>query len=152
MLRVAFGFLLLGRAVPIVPVMPAPPPPAPVNPVTHDIPAAARTLLTGCWTTAYERWIIRASGASGAHTLEVVRTPDDADFAGYTARAKIPQPLMFDPTVGNYAFAAAGRIHGLLILFEIKRDTLAASVFTSHDGHSYAWTGNNMTLVPCAAK
>ena len=72
--------------------------PAAPNPVTHELPTRARSLLTGCWQDTYDRWTFRSDGKLG---LVIVRDPA---FSGYAERAKIPRPVMYDPTKGSFAF------------------------------------------------
>jgi hypothetical protein len=67
----------------------------------------------------------------------------------YADRARIPQRVNYDPKSETFGFGAAGRIHGLMMLFQIEHSTLKTSVYTSHTPGSYAWTGNTWALKRC---
>lgn len=143
--------MLLARAiavcclVAIAATAPADADPAP--PVTTALPASAISDLAGCWRAdRNETWTFRADGD---HGLAVVRELADATYAD---RARIPRSVLFDPAQDNFAFAAAGRIHGLMMVFRVARGTISADVYTSHDGKSYGWTGSSMTLQRCAGR
>jgi hypothetical protein len=112
--------------------------------VTTVLPAGAITTLTGCWRhDGSETWTFRHEGNAG---LVVVRELHDTTYAD---RARIPQPVSYDPTSKTFGFGAAGRIHGLMMLFQIDHRTLKTAVYTSHTPGSYAWTGNAWTLIRC---
>jgi hypothetical protein len=132
-------------AKPAVPPPPTPPEPAqPTNPVTKELPPSAIASLTGCWRhDRDESWTFRPDGK---HGLIVVRELRDSFYAD---RARIPEPVSYDPTSKTFGFGAAGRIHGLMMLFQIEHDTLKTSVYSSHERGSYAWTGNTWTLKRC---
>lgn len=105
------------------PSIPKPAAPAPTtkppNPVTTALSASAITVLTGCWRhDASETWTFRHEGSAG---LVVVRELRDTTYAG---RARIPQPVTYDPTSKTFGFGAAGRIHGLMMLFQIDHSML----------------------------
>jgi hypothetical protein len=117
--------------------------PAPTSHVTSELPAAAVAKVTGCWRHDNEQWTFRPAGK---HGLEVVREIGDV---GYAERVRIPRAVNYDPTVETYGFGAAGRIHGLVMMFQIDGATLKASVYSSHDGKSYFYTGNTWTLRRC---
>jgi hypothetical protein len=129
------------------PIPPPPPkslPPTTPNPVTSELPASAIATLTGCWRhDRDESWTFRPEGK---HGLVVVRELRDALYAD---RARIPEPVNYDPTTKTFGFGAAGRIHGLMMLFQIDHSTLKTSVYSSHEPGSYAWTGNTWTLERC---
>jgi len=115
--------------------------------IVRDIAPTQRTQLAGCWRAGGEIWRIRPIGTSG---LEIVRTPADASMSPYYAqRAAIAREILFDTKAGSFAFVAAGRIHGLMMIFLPKGDALAGSWFTTHDGRSYVFTGNNVTMTRC---
>jgi hypothetical protein len=118
---------------------------AAADPVTTDLPATAIRDLAGCWrwSSADETWTFRAKGP---HGLEVVREVADRSYA---ERARIPRDVMYDPAVGTFAFAAAGRIHALMFMFQRKGDQLVGQSYTSHRPGSYAPTGNTLALTPC---
>lgn len=110
------------------------------SPVTHDLSDRDRASLTGCWMSRdHETWTFRAHGA---HGLEVVR-----DASG------TPSSVMYAPKTDSFAFAAAGRIHGLMLIFTLDRDhaRIDASVFSKHDNRGYFFTGNNLALHRCRA-
>ena len=139
-------------AIPIPkPAVPVPRPPAapptktlPTS-VTSELPASAIATLTGCWRhDADESWAFRPEGK---HGLVVVRDLRDSFYAD---RARIPRPVTYDPTTATFGFGAAGRIHGLMMLFHIEHSTLKASVYSSHEPGSYVWTGNTWTLKRCS--
>lgn len=114
------------------------------NNVTAIVPSPAIATLTGCWRRdASERWTFRPDGK---HGLVVVRELADATYAD---RARIPQQVTYDPTSETFGFGAAGRIHGLVMLFQIVHNTLETSVYTSYTPGAYAWTGNTWTLKRC---
>ncbi|MEO8846710.1 MAG: hypothetical protein ABI591_27430 [Kofleriaceae bacterium] len=129
-----------------VPRAPAPPPakPSPAKPTT-TIPPAKIATLTGCWRhDASESWTFRRDGNAG---LVVVRELGNETYAD---RARIPRPVLYDPTSETFGFGAAGRLHGLMMLFQIEHSTLKTSVFyTTHTPGAYAWTGNTSTLKRC---
>jgi len=118
---------------------------AAADPVTTALPVSAIRDLTGCWrwSSAHETWTFRAKGP---HGLEIVREVTDR---AYAERARLPRDVMYDPTVGTFAFTAAGRIHGLMFLFQRKGDQLVGDVYTSHTPGSYARTGDTVSLVHC---
>jgi hypothetical protein len=137
-------------AIPIakspIPLAPKPPasPPAIPSTITNELPPRAIATLTGCWRhDAYESWTFRPDGQ---HGLVVVRELRDAVYAD---RARIPQRVNYDPTSATFGFGAAGRIHGLMMLFQIEHSTLKTSVYSSHERGSYVWTGNTSTLKRC---
>jgi hypothetical protein len=138
----------------IMPTTPPPAPPPPLkpvvvpnpvpNPVTTEIPAQAIATLTGCWRhDAHETWTFRKNGA---HGLDVVRELGDEMYAD---RARIPRPVNYDPTTKTFGFGAAGRIHGLMMLFQIDHAILKTDIYSSHTPGSYGWTGNRWTLKRC---
>ena len=114
--------------------------------VTHTLSDSAISTLTGCWRVHGEKetWTFRANGN---HGLEVVR--ELGRDAVEAARARLPRPVMFSPEDHDFAFAAAGRIHGLMVIFTIDHAVLRASYFSSHDGKSYFSTGNNVVAERC---
>jgi hypothetical protein len=127
------------------PTTPPPTPPAAPNPVTKELPPSAIATLTGCWRhDRDESWTFRPDGK---HGLIVVRELRDSFYAD---RARIPEPVRYDPTSKTFGFGAAGRIHGLMMLFQIDHATLKTSVYSSHERGSYAWTGNTWTLKRCS--
>jgi hypothetical protein len=129
-----------------IPLAPKPPvsPPAIPSTVTNELPPRAIATLTGCWRhDAYERWTF---SPDGKHGLVVVRELGDATYAD---RARIPHPVNYDPKSETFGFAAAGRIHGLMMLFQIEHSTLKTSVYSSHEPGSYTSTGSNWTLKRC---
>jgi hypothetical protein len=132
-------------AVP-VPLPPAAPPTkAPPTTVTAELPASAIATLTGCWRhDRDESWTFRPEGK---HGLVVVRELRDSFYAD---RARIPELVNYDPTNETFGFGAAGRIHGLMMLFQIDHSTLKTSVYSSHERGSYVWTGNTWTLKRCS--
>jgi hypothetical protein len=129
------------------PAAPAPKslPPTTPSTVTSELPASAITTLTGCWRhDASETWTFRPEGK---HGLVVVRELRDVLYAD---RARIPEPVNYDPTTQTFGFGAAGRIHGLMMLFQIEHGTLKNAVYTSHERGSYVWTSNSWTLKRCS--
>jgi hypothetical protein len=112
--------------------------------VTHDLPDRDRTGLAGCWTSGdHETWTFRESGD---HGLEVVR--DSSDGRGHASS------VMYAPSTHSFAFATAGRIHGLMMMFTFDRvhARIDASVFSKHDERGYFFTGNNLALTRCPAR
>jgi hypothetical protein len=109
--------------------------------VTQDLPDADRATLVGCWTSRdHETWTFRTHGD---HGLEVERDSRDSHRRG-TASA-----VMYAPKTGSFAFATAGRIHGLMMIFRIDHGRIDASVFSKHDERGYFFTGNNLALARC---
>lgn len=133
------------KPVPSAPPAAPPPKPAPKpNPVTTEIPPQAIATLTGCWRhDRHETWTFRANGA---HGLDVVREIGDEPHAD---RARIPRPVNYDPTTKTFGFGAAGRIHGLMMLFQIDHATLKTDIYSTHTPGSYYPTGNSWTLKRC---
>ena len=118
---------------------------AAADPVTTELPPHALAELTGCWrwTEARETWTFRAKGAQGH---EDVREVADRSYA---QRARIPRDVMYDPAAGTFAFAAAGRIHALMFVFQRKGDQLVGQSYSSQRPGDYAPTGNTLALTPC---
>jgi hypothetical protein len=58
---------------------------------------------------------------------------------------------MYEPATHRFAFATAGRIHGLMMVFRFDRDhaRIEASVFSKHDERGYFFTGTNLALARC---
>jgi hypothetical protein len=120
------------------------PPPTTPNTVTSGLPPGAIATLTGCWRhDRDETWTFRPDGKRG---LVVVRELRDTSYAD---RARIPETVSYEPTTATFGFGAAGRIHALIMLFQIDHSTLKTSVFSSHEHGSYGWTGNTWTLKRC---
>lgn len=115
--------------------------------VTHNLSATQIATLAGCWRVhgTTETWTFRANAN---HGLDVVRELGREAMEG--DRARIPHPVMFSNKNHNYAFTAAGRIHGVMVVFKIEHATLSASFFSTHDGKSYFFTGNNAIAERCA--
>ena len=114
--------------------------------VTRRLPDAASKTLVGCWHVRgeTETWTFNATSD---HGLEVVR--ELGRDAAEADRARIARPVLFSPKDRDFAFAAAGRIHGLMAIFNIDHTTLHASWFSTHDGKSYFFTGNNVVADRC---
>lgn len=121
---------------------------AAANPdVTHRLSTTSIATLAGCWRVhgSAETWTFRANPN---HGLDVVRELGRDAFEA--ERARIPRPVMFSTKDHDFAFTAAGRIHGLMVIFKIDHAALHASYFSSHDGKSYFFTGNNAVAERCA--
>jgi hypothetical protein len=114
--------------------------------VTQQLPADAIATLGGCWHVRGEKetWTFKPTAD---HGLEVVR--ELGRDAVESPRARIARPVMFSTKNHDFAFSAAGRIHGLMAVFKIDRATLQASWFSTHDGKSYFFTGSNVVVVRC---
>ncbi|MBO6933606.1 MAG: hypothetical protein JJ863_01485 [Deltaproteobacteria bacterium] len=115
--------------------------------IRRGIPGEAFDAIDGCWETDGERWTIRREGRGRASVLRVVEGPRGERMG---RRARLESELMFEPATGRFAFSAAGRIHGLLILFETEGDGLRATPFSRRRGLEPRWTGSTYTLTPCA--
>jgi len=102
--------------------------------------------LRGCWRVrgATETWTFRPHGA---HGLDVIR--ELGRDAVEAVRARIPRSVMVSATDHTFAFTAAGRIHGLMMVVALAGETLEVSVFSNHDGRRYAFTGNNLVAERC---
>lgn len=114
--------------------------------VTHRLSDDALAQLGGCWRVrgSSETWTFHADAD---HGLDVVR--ELGRDASEAKRARIARPVMFSTKDHDFAFAAAGRIHGLMAIFKIDRAVLQASWFSTHDGKSYFFTGNNVIAERC---
>ena len=113
------------------------------SPVTQDLSDRDRASLTGCWMSrGHETWTFRAHGA---HGLEVVLDSSDSP------RRRNPSSVMYAPKADDFAFATAGRIHGLMMIFTLDRDhaRIDAYVFSKHDNRGYFYTGNSIVLTRC---
>ena len=119
--------------------------------MTTELPASAIAKLTGCWKLSAssrqlaERWTFRAKRRARTGSRSCARSQNET----YAARARIPHDLMYDPAVGNFAFAAAGRIHGAMYIFVVKGDQLVADSYYSRVPGQYAPSFNTFTLVRC---
>ena len=114
--------------------------------VTRRLPDDATTTLAGCWRVRgdKETWTFTATAD---HGLEVVR--ELGRDAAEATRARIARPVMFSTKDHSFAFAAAGRIHGLMAIFTIDHAALHASWFSTHHGKSYFFTGSNVVADRC---
>jgi hypothetical protein len=131
----------MNAAVAVALVVAAAPTPS-TSTVTQALPDRDRTGLVGCWMSGdHETWTFREGGD---HGLEVVRDASDSHRRS---------SVMYAPSTHSFAFATAGRIHGLMMIFTFDRDhaRIDASVFSKHDERGYVFTGNNLALHRCRA-
>jgi hypothetical protein len=114
--------------------------------VTRRLADATIASLAGCWHVRgqSETWTFKPNAE---HGLDVVR--ELGRDAVEAQRARIARPLMFSTKDHDFAFAAAGRIHGLMAIFKLDHATLQGSWFATHDGKSYFFTGNNLVAERC---
>ena len=117
--------------------------------VTQRLSDDSIASLAGCWRVRgdTETWTFQANAD---HGLDVVR--ELGRDAVEATRARIARPLLFSLKDHDFAFGAAGRIHGLMAIFTIDHGALHASWFSTHDGKSYFFTGNNVVAERCVRR
>ncbi len=114
----------------------------------RGIPAEALAAVAGCWAHGeHERWEITPQPGGRAIVRRVIGGPAGARMG---RRARLESELMYQPAEERYAFAAAGRIHGLLLVFAVEGERLVVHPFGRRRGEPPRWTGSSYTLTRCA--